>query len=98
MGEECQNQPPQWPKQSAPPHIGGRHRMLYFNIQRTEKYSIAMCYMHSHFKEGIPEKNTISFGHCLNYPPPASPARNMGHYFHLFATRKCRYFALFITE
>ena len=26
------------------PSIGGRHRMLYFNIQRTEKYSIAMCY------------------------------------------------------
>ena len=26
------------------PSIGGRHRMLYFNIQRTEKYSIAICY------------------------------------------------------
>ena len=28
----------------CPPHIEGRHPMLYFNIQRTEKYSIAMCY------------------------------------------------------
>ena len=27
----------------CPPHIEGRHPMLYFNIQRTEKYSIAMC-------------------------------------------------------
>ena len=26
------------------PSIGGRHRMLYFNIQRTENYSRAMCY------------------------------------------------------
>ena len=33
----------------CPPHIGGRHRMLYLNIQRTEKYSIAMCY---HFPGG----------------------------------------------
>ena len=30
------------------PSIGGRHRMLYFNIQRTEKYSIAMCYASRH--------------------------------------------------
>ena len=44
LGEKCQEQPQQWPKQSAPPHIEGRHPMLYFNIQRTEKYSIAMCY------------------------------------------------------
>ena len=28
----------------CPPHIEGRHPMLYFNIQSTEKYSIAMCY------------------------------------------------------
>ena len=28
----------------CPHHIDGRHPMLYFNIQRTEKYSIAMCY------------------------------------------------------
>ena len=27
------------------PSTGGRHRMLYFNIQRTEKYSIAMWYL-----------------------------------------------------
>ena len=27
----------------CPPHIEGRHPMLYFNIQRTEKYCIAMC-------------------------------------------------------
>ena len=27
----------------CPPHIEGRHPMLYFNIQRTEKYIIAMC-------------------------------------------------------
>ena len=25
-------------------HLEGRHRMLYFNIQRTKKYSKAMCY------------------------------------------------------
>ena len=50
-----------------------------------------MRLMHSHFREGIPEKNTISFGQCLFYPTPPSPARNMGHYFHFFATRKCRY-------
>ena len=31
----------------CPPHIEGRHPMLYFNIQRTEKYSIAMCKVHS---------------------------------------------------
>ena len=36
MGEKRQKQPWQWPKQSAL-HIGGRHLMLYFNIQRTEK-------------------------------------------------------------
>ena len=29
----------------CPPHIEGRHPMLYFNIQSTEKYSIAMCYL-----------------------------------------------------
>ena len=29
----------------CPPHIEGRHPMLYFNIQSTEKYSIAMCYI-----------------------------------------------------
>ena len=46
------------------PSIGGRHRMLYFNIQRTEKYSIAMCYSRcisvSQFtkrKQGIKENN-----------------------------------------
>jgi len=32
----------------CPPHIEGRHPMLYFNIQRTEKYSIAMCYVNTH--------------------------------------------------
>ena len=29
---------------SLPPLIEGPHLMLYFNVQRTEKYSIAMCY------------------------------------------------------
>ena len=31
----------------CPPHIEGRHPMLYFNIQSTEKYSIAMCQLES---------------------------------------------------
>ena len=35
----------------CPPHIGGRHRMLYLNIQRTEKYSIAMCYSAAHVSQ-----------------------------------------------
>ena len=42
--KQCRNK-----TQSSLPHHHpqreGRHRMLYFNIQRTEKYSIAMCYI-----------------------------------------------------
>ena len=30
-----------------PPLIEGRHRILYFNIQRSEKYSTPMCYQMS---------------------------------------------------
>ena len=37
----------------CPPHIEGRHPMLYFNIQRTEKYSIAMCYHMTEFSPQI---------------------------------------------
>ena len=37
----------------CPPHIEGRHPMLYFNIQRTEKYSIAMCYPLKAQKEAV---------------------------------------------
>ena len=37
----------------CPPHIEGRHPMLYFNIQRTEKYSIAMCYPERHLLDDL---------------------------------------------
>ena len=38
-----QIQPPQ-PVYNLQPHIGGRHPVLYFTIQVTEKYSAAMYY------------------------------------------------------
>ena len=43
------------------PSIGGRHRMLYFNIQRTEKYSIAMCYWPGYWSPAL------AFTHFMNY-------------------------------
>ena len=65
------------------PSIGGRHRMLYFNIQRTEKYSIAMCYMHSHFKEGIPEKKHHFFWALPKLPlsPTCTQIRQLFRFF-----------------
>ena len=46
----------------CPPHIEGRHPMLYFNIQSTEKYSIAMCYEQITVKYFL---GGISFFSCL---------------------------------
>ena len=52
------------------PSIGGRHCMLYFNIQRTAKYSIAMCYQKSTWAQkhkGGPEKTGLSIEQTLGY-------------------------------
>ena len=62
-----------------PPHIEGRHPMLYFNIQRTEKYSIAMCYPYLQIPLYI-FGNPSVFGICLClYADKSAHSKNIIH-------------------
>ena len=48
-------------------------------IIKNRHQAVAKLSESSRVGEDIPEKNTISFGHCPNYPPPINPARNFGN-------------------
>ena len=44
LNEKWHNSNYIWQTQYLQPHIGGRHPVLYFTIQVTEKYNTAMYY------------------------------------------------------
>ena len=64
-------------RSNLPPHIEGHHRVLCFNIQRTEEYSIAMCYT----MPSPPSQSCPSFPSWPSWPScPSCPSCAMQKY------------------